>query len=70
MNKSDLAYLIAESLSEFTEDIIASGRESVHGFDDSGAEIETYEDAGILSRDAGLVIRIAGKKFYVTISRN
>jgi hypothetical protein len=70
MNESDLAITLADALTEFADNQIAAGRESMHGFDDNGAEIETYEDAGILSRDAGLVIRIAGKKFYVTISRN
>jgi hypothetical protein len=74
MNESDIACLIADSLSGFTEDITPCGREPLHGIVYDGAEIETYEEAGILSRDAvgvsGLVIRIAGKTFHVTISGN
>jgi len=70
MNESDLALTIADALEEFVENQIASGRESLHGFDEDGVDIKTYEYAGILSRDAGLVIRIAGKRFFVTISSN
>ena len=63
MNAFDLEEAIQEALLERDEN-----HSDLHGEEPVFARIVTYADAGVLTRDAGLVIRAAdGSEFQVTI---
>lgn len=53
--------------------VAIEGYDDAIGFDDEGClrSIRTYSDAGILTRDAGLVVHFAdGTEFQLTIVRS
>ena len=63
------------SASDLQEDLLAilSGWNSVDGteLDPEGSEIHTFEQAGVLTCDKGLVLRLpGGKEFQITIVRS
>lgn len=63
MNAFDLEEAVKEALNERDEN-----HAELHGKEPVFARIVAYADAGILSRDAGLIIRAAsGDEFQVTI---
>ena len=63
MNAFDLEEAIQEALEEHDEN-----HADLHGEPAVFARIVSYADAGVLTRDAGLVIRTAqGDEFQVTI---
>lgn len=38
-----------------------------HRFPEIEAEVRSYEEAGVLTRDAGLVIRLGDREFQITV---
>ena len=63
MNAYDLEAAIQEALLERDEN-----HADLHGEPQAFARIVTYADAGVLTRDAGLVIRTtSGDEFQITI---
>ena len=56
-NEWNLQNIVADALAAYAEE--------------AGTEIKTrtYEDAGLLTRDKGLVVELEGNKFQVTIVR-
>jgi len=72
MNETELQDALKDLLEE-TRVMQADQREEA-GFDDDWTDIDrvrTYEEAGLLTNDAGLVITLAGGiEFQVTIKRS
>lgn len=58
VNASDLARLLAEAIDGF-------------GIEGSRGRAESYEDAGLLTRDAGIVLRFEdGSEFQITVKQS
>ena len=72
MNENELQDALKDLLEEISA-MQADQREEA-GFDDDWTDIDrvrTYEEAGLLTTDAGLVITLAGGiEFQVTIKRS
>jgi hypothetical protein len=52
------------------DDMAGEVQDALHAwFDECNEPVKTrtYEDAGVLTRDTGLVVEVSGKKFYITI---
>lgn len=73
MDRNTVAASLSELVSELTyldaEDVAATFSADVSGL--MGATVTSYEDAGVLTRDAGFVIRMEdGSEYQVTVVRS
>jgi hypothetical protein len=69
MNSTECAGVIASLIED--ADLEAQFAVDEDGKDINVARVETYEDAGILTADAGFVLKLSdGSEFQITVKRS
>lgn len=65
LNELEVQELIIQSIEENAAYVPATS-----DIDELDFKIQTFEEAGVLTRDAGFVLKISGREFQVTIVRS
>jgi hypothetical protein len=69
MTTEELQDFIYEAIDERMTHIDADEMNEEYGIDEDGLDIRDFEEESLMTRDKGLVIRVNGKKFYLTIQK-
>jgi len=59
MNESEVVDLITEAIYLYDEENEIDG----------GVDIRTYDEVGMMTNNKGLVVKVGGKKFQITVVR-
>jgi hypothetical protein len=69
MTTEELKDFIYEAIDERMMLIEDDETNEEYGIDEDGIDIRDFEEEALMTRDKGLVIRVNGKKFYLTIQK-
>lgn len=60
-------YTVFDEVEDETVNVKSLLGEAIDDYDGDEIEVETYENAGVLTDDRGLVVKIGGVEFQITI---